>query len=124
MLAKTDEVRRQFARLSDAPADEIGFLFATSEGENIIANALNLRAGDNVVIDESHYDTTFVLYRHLATTRIVSVSWVSHQNGFRHEMRPLADLAHAHGAFFYRHASDLASVAPEIWLVGRRGRGG
>ena len=28
-------------------------------------------------------------------TRLVSVAWVSHQNGFRHDMRPLADLAHA-----------------------------
>ena len=147
MLAKTDEVRGQFARLINAPQDDIGFLFATSEGENIIANALDLRAGDNVVIDELHYDTTFVLYRHLAKargvdlrivkhrdgrvdaadfepfvdrrTRIVSVSWVSHQNGFRHEMRPLADLAHAHGAFFYTDAIQAAGmVALDVQAAG------
>lgn len=140
MLAKTGEVRRQFARLINASADEIGFLYATSEGENIIANALGLVAGDNVVIDELHYDTTFVLYRHLAKTRgvelrivkhrdgrveardyepfvdrrtrIVSVSWVSHSNGFRHTMRPLADLAHAHGAFFYTDAIQAAGMVP------------
>src|SRR2546427_3873180 len=105
---------------------------ATSEGENIVTSALDLKAGDNVVVDELHYNTSFVLYRHLEATRgialrivkhrdgrvatedfsravdnrtrIVSVAWVSHQNGFRHDMRPLADLAHAHGAIFYADA--------------------
>jgi len=132
MLKKTDEVRWQFARLVGAEPDEIGFLYATSEGENIVTSALDLKAGDNVVVDELHYNTSFVLYRHLEATRgialrivkhrdgrvatedfsravdnrtrIVSVAWVSHQNGFRHDMRPLADLAHAHGAIFYADA--------------------
>lgn len=140
MLRKTDEVRGQFARLVNATPDEVGFLFATSEGENIIARALDLRPGDNVVIDALHYETTFVLYSELAKsrgiefriaphregrvdvrdfeplvdrrTRILSVAWVSHQNGFRHEMRPLADLAHAHGAFFYTDAVQAAGMVP------------
>ena len=140
MLQKTDEVRGQFARLVGAQPDEIGFLFATSEGENIVAAALDLKAGDNVVIDELHYETTFVLYRHLeatrgialrivkhrdgrvaaddfaravdARTRLVSVAWVSHQNGFRHEMRPIADLAHAHGALFYTDAVQALGMFP------------
>ena len=140
MLTKTDEVRRQFARLAGAEADEIGFLFATSEGENIVASALDLKPGDNVVVDELHYNTTFVLYRHLEETRgialrivkhrdgrvagddfaraiddrtrLVSVAWVSHQNGFRHDMRPLADLAHAHGALFYADAVQALGMFP------------
>jgi selenocysteine lyase/cysteine desulfurase len=140
MLRKTDEVRAQFARLVRAEPDEIGFLFATSEGENIVASALDLKAGDNVVVDELHYNTTFVLYRHLEATRgitlrivkhrdgrvgaddfaravdgrtrMLSVAWVSHQNGFRHEMRPLADLAHAHGALFYADAVQALGMFP------------
>ncbi len=140
MLKKTDEVRAQFARLVGAGPEEIGFLFATSEGENIVASALDLKPGDNVVIDELHYNTTFVLYRHLETTRgialrvvkhregrvavddfaravddrtrLVSVAWVSHQNGFRHEMRPIADLAHAHGALFYADAVQALGMFP------------
>ncbi|HEY7292519.1 MAG TPA: aminotransferase class V-fold PLP-dependent enzyme [Vicinamibacterales bacterium] len=140
MQAKTDEVRRQFARLIGAEADEIGFLFATSEGENIVSAALDLKPGDNIVIDELHYETTFVLYRQLEKTRgitlrivkhrdgrvtrddfaravddrtrLVSVAWVSHQNGFRHEMRPLADLAHAHGALFYTDAVQALGMFP------------
>jgi selenocysteine lyase/cysteine desulfurase len=140
MLKKTDEVRGQFARLVGAEPDEIGFLFATSEGENIVASALDLKPGDNVVVDELHYNTTFVLYRHLEETRrialrivkhrdgrvtrddfaravddrtrLVSVAWVSHQNGFRHDMRPLADLAHAHGAVFYTDAVQALGMFP------------
>jgi selenocysteine lyase/cysteine desulfurase len=140
MLAKTNEVRQQFARLVNAEPDEVGFLFATSEGENIVAAALDLQPGDNVVIDELHYDTTFVLYRHLeaargitlrvvkhrdgrvtaddfaravdARTRLLSVAWVSHQNGFRHDMRPLADLAHAHGALVYTDAVQALGMMP------------
>jgi selenocysteine lyase/cysteine desulfurase len=140
MLRKTDEVRAQFARLVKAAPEEIGFLFATSEGENIVASALDLNAGDNVVVDALHYNTTFVLYRHLEQTkrielrivshrdgrvtaddfaraidnrtRLVSVAWVSHQNGFRHDMRPIADAAHAHGALFYTDAVQALGMFP------------
>ena len=140
MLRKTDEVRGQFARLVNASPDEIGFLFATSEGENVVANALDLGRGDNVVIDELHYETEFVLYRQLESTRgvelriakhregaidtrdfeplvdrrtkLVSVSWVSHQNGFRHDRRPIADLAHANGALFYTDAIQAVGMFP------------
>jgi selenocysteine lyase/cysteine desulfurase len=140
MLKKADEVRGQFARLINVTPDEIGLLFATSEGENIVSSALDLKRGDNVVIDELHYETTFVLYRHLqetrgidlrivkhrdgavapgdfervvdGRTRLVSVAWVSHQNGFRHDMRPLADLAHAHGALFYTDAIQALGMFP------------
>ncbi len=140
MLRKTDEVRAQFARLIHAGTDEIGFLFSTSEGENVVAHGLDLQPGDNVVIDELHYETEFVLYRHLQDTRgvemrvarhrsgrvdigdveplvdrrtrLVSVAWVSHQNGFRHEMRPLADLAHAVGALFYTDGIQAVGMFP------------
>jgi selenocysteine lyase/cysteine desulfurase len=140
MVKATDQVRGQFARLIGAEAEEIGFLYATSEGENIVASALDLKPGDNVVIDELHYETSFVLYRHLektrqitlrivphrdgqvaagdfarvvdSRTRLVSVAWVSHQNGLRHDMRPIADIAHAHGALFYADAVQALGMFP------------
>ena len=140
MLRKTDEVRAQFARLVRAEPAEVGFLFSTSEGENIVSAALDLQPGDNIVVDELHYNTTFVLYRHLESTRgitlrivkhrdgrvgaddfaravdrrtrLVSVAWVSHQNGFRHEMRPIADLAHDNGALFYTDAVQALGMFP------------
>ena len=45
-------------------------------------------------------------------TKLVSVAWVSHQNGFRHDMRPIADLAHAHGAFFYTDGIQAVGMFP------------
>jgi selenocysteine lyase/cysteine desulfurase len=147
LLGADGKLRRQFAELVNASPDEVGLLFSTAEGENIIAQGLDLRPGDNVVIDELHYPTEFVLYRALEAskgielrivkhqsgavdvndfarlvdqkTRIVSVAWVSHLNGFRHDLRPLADLAHAHGAVFYADAiQGLGTLALDVQAAG------
>src|SRR5262245_32326937 len=140
MLRKTNAVRAQYAKLINASPDEIGFLFATSEGENVVARSMNLGRGDNVVIDALHYETEFVLYAHLAKTtglelrvakakggagpaqelerlvhrrtELASVACVSHENRFRHDMRPIAALAHAHGAFFYTDGIQAVGMFP------------
>lgn len=129
MLVEERTVRERFARLVGASPGEIGILSTTSEGENVVTAALGLLPGDNVVIDDLHYDTTVFLYNHLVErngielrvvehvdgvssiddftryvderTRIVSVSWVSHQNGYRQDLDALAMLAHAHDAYLY-----------------------
>jgi len=129
MLEKTNEARTRFAQLFGAAPQEIGFLSATSDGENLVTSALDLRPGDNVVVDDLHYTTTYVLYKTLekkhgielriapsvdgradrenfepvvdGRTRLLSVSWVSHQNGFRHDLKELAALAHAHKALLF-----------------------
>ena len=65
MMAGVETAREKFATMLSVSGDEIGFLFATSEGENIVAHALDFKAGDNIVVDELHYITTYVLYRQL-----------------------------------------------------------
>jgi selenocysteine lyase/cysteine desulfurase len=140
MLEKTAEVRRQFARLVGVSPDEIGFLSSTSEGENIVVHSLEMKPGDNVVVDDLHYGTSYALYRHLESyrgielrivqsrdgrvatadfaalldkrTRLVSVAWVSHQNGFCHDMKELAGLAHSQGAFLYADAIQAVGMFP------------
>ncbi len=140
MQKTADGVRAAYARLIGAGADEIAFLYSTSEGENIVARGLGLTAGDNVVVDALHYNSSFVIYRELERTtgitlrivpakdgavavddiaaavdrrtRLVSVAWVSHQNGFRHDLNPLADLAHAHGAYLYADAVQAVGMFP------------
>jgi selenocysteine lyase/cysteine desulfurase len=141
LLGKCREVRQQFARLiGAASADEVGLLFATAEGENIVAQGLDLAAGDNVVISELHYDTEFVLYGMLQKlrgvelriakhrngavtpedfaplvdrrTKLVSVAWVSHQNGYRHDMKGIAEVAHAKGALVYVDAIQGVGTFP------------
>ncbi|MBT5874509.1 MAG: aminotransferase class V-fold PLP-dependent enzyme [Candidatus Latescibacteria bacterium] len=129
MLKVETEVRQKFGRLVGASESEIGILSTTSEGENVVTDSIDWKRGDNVVVDDLHYDTTYVLYHHLAKkhgidvrvvhneagaappeafeklvnnrTRLVSVSWVSHQNGYCHDLKALADIAHAKNALLY-----------------------
>ena len=124
-----EQARLKFANLFGATRDEVALLFSTSDAENIVTNALDLQPGDNVVIDELHFITTFVLYRRLektkgielrivphtngrsrhedfeartdARTRLISVAWVSNRNGYRHRLSELADLAHRHGGLLF-----------------------
>jgi selenocysteine lyase/cysteine desulfurase len=140
MLRKTDEVRHAFAQLINASDDEVGLLFSTSEGENVVTDALDLKRGDNVVIDDLAYPSTSIIHKHLeetrgievrivrqrdgearvedfarlvdTKTRLISVAWVSNLNGFRHDMKGLADLAHAHGAFLYTDAIQAVGMGP------------
>lgn len=45
-------------------------------------------------------------------TKLVSVAWVSHQNGYRHDLRTVADLARAHGAFCYTDGIQAVGMFP------------
>ena len=131
-LEKKEMARASFAELFGAKPEEVAFLYSTSDGENVITHGLDLQAGDNVVVDELHFSTTFVLYRQLEKekgielrivpqkegrtriedfeariderTRLVSVAWVSNRNGYRQDLRALAELAHAKGTLLYTDA--------------------
>lgn len=143
MLAETDRTRESVADLIGAKPHEVGFVSSTSEVENIVAAALDLKAGDNVVVGELHYNTTLLLYSRLRDrlgiefrvapsvdgrvdpeaieariddrTRIVSVAWVAHQNGFRHDLKRLGAAAHAHDALLYVDAiQGLGTLALDV----------
>ena len=140
MLAKASEVLGQFATLIHASPEEVGFLFATTEGENTVANNIPLSSGDNVVVDNLHYEGALVVYRELEKrrgielrivehrdglitpddiarrvddrTRLISVSYVSSINGLRHDVRALADIAHAKGALLHVDAIQALGMFP------------
>lgn len=126
---RASSAREKFARLFGAKSEEIALLYSTSDGENVVTATLDWKPGDNVVLDELHFQTSFVLYRELeksrgielrvvpqsggrariedfdsridGRTRLVSVAWVSNRNGFRQDLKALAELAHARGALVY-----------------------
>ena len=81
LMANNDAVRAQFARIVKATPDEIGLLYSTGEGENVIANGIGLKPGDNVVIDDLHYNTEFVLYRALEASRGIELRIVKNREG-------------------------------------------
>jgi selenocysteine lyase/cysteine desulfurase len=140
MLAKAGAVLNDFAAMINASPGEVGFLFATTEAENTLANNIPMKAGDNVVVDALHYEGALVVYRQLeqrrgvelrivdhrdglvtpadiarkvdARTRLVSVSYVSSINGLRHDVRALADIAHAHGAYLHVDSIQALGMFP------------
>ncbi len=129
MGEKREHVRDRFGDLFGAKPEEIAIMYSTSDAENIVSNGLDLRPGDNVVIDELHFVTTFVLYRQLEKekgielrivkqkdgrtrledfdelidnkTRLVSIAWVSNRNGFRQDIRALAEIVHSKGSYLF-----------------------
>jgi len=127
-----ESARKRFAGLFGADEDEMAMLYSTSDGENVVVNAMDWKEGDNVVLDELHFTTSFVLYRELEKrkgvelrivkpkggrvptedfaahvderTRLLTVAWVSNRNGFRYDLPSLAELAHDSGAYLYADA--------------------
>ena len=127
-----ERARTRFAELFGADEDEVALLYSTSDGENVVVNAMDWKEGDNVVLDELHFVTSFVLYRELEKrkgievrivrpkngrvpmedfaarvdkrTRLLTVAWVSNRNGYRYDLPPLAELAHDNGAYLYADA--------------------
>ena len=131
-LMQKDMTRNAFAELFGAKPEEVALLFTTADGEAVVTHGLDLKAGDNIVVDALHYVGTFLLYKQLqeekgielrivpetagrvrlkdfdaridARTRLVSIAWVSNRNGFRHDLRALTELAHSKGTLVYADA--------------------
>jgi cysteine desulfurase/selenocysteine lyase len=116
------------------------FISSTTEGENIVVNSLDFKAGDNIVYDDLVYPSTPAIYQRLAATRgveirvvksrngaatvedfaklvdrrtrLISVAWVNNNSGYRHDMKALANLAHGHGACLYSDAVQFIGTGP------------
>jgi selenocysteine lyase/cysteine desulfurase len=155
-----------FASLINAKPSEIGYIPNTSTGENLVIEALGIGKGQgNVVTDALHFDGALLHLMALQqqgldlrivmprdgridlkdmervvdrNTRLIEVSFVAMYNGFQHDLKAVADLAHAHGAYVYAdliqgvgavpldiHATgvDFAASATYKWLMGDFGLG-
>ncbi|MDR3737448.1 MAG: aminotransferase class V-fold PLP-dependent enzyme [Terracidiphilus sp.] len=138
--AMQQQVRESFAALIHASAQEIAFVPSTTAGENLIVAALGFPgAKGNIVTDALHFEGSLYLYDALARqgvdvrvvrprewgirledvaaavdgqTRLVAVSHVSFINGFEHDLKAVAELAHAHGALVYADAVQAAGCVP------------
>jgi selenocysteine lyase/cysteine desulfurase len=110
-------------------------------GEWLTNRALGIpESGGRIVTDDLHFFGSFVLYNELkkqgmdvvivrarddhkvhledlaaainANTKLVAISAVSTINGFQHDLKAVADLAHAHGAKLYVDAIHGCGVVP------------
>lgn len=163
-LQVMDQVRATIAQLINAKPVEVAITTNTTEGTNIVATSLNLGGRDNVVWDDLSYPSNAVVWLnrertagfenrvvkskdgavHLADfervvdsrTKVISISYVSHRNGHVYDVKGLADLAHAHGAYLHvdaiqavgaiqvdvkRTGIDFLTCGTYKWLLGPMG---
>ena len=162
------EPKALFAELIGARTEEIAYVPSTSFGENLVVQSLGLdqRRDGNVVTDGLHYEGALMHLLELKKrgldvrivqptqefridlrdmervvdrdTRLIEVSSIAMYNGFEHDLKAVADLAHAHGAYVYAdiiHSAgsgpfdiaatgvDFAACSSFKWLMGDFGVG-
>ncbi len=133
-------VKQDFAALINARPAAVSYVTSTMVGENLVAAGLGLgKGGGNVVTDALHFEGSLYLYGSLRergldvrvvkprdwridprdleravdrNTRLVAVSLVSFLNGFQHDLKAVADLAHSHGAYVYADIIQAAGAVP------------
>jgi selenocysteine lyase/cysteine desulfurase len=124
-----DQTRKSLASLINANPEEIVFTTNTTEGTNIVASSLGLNKKDNVVWDDLEYNSNKLVWLNLQrkngvenrilkgnngsvniddygnvldeNTRVVSLSLVAHNSGYRYDARQMANLAHENGAYLH-----------------------
>jgi selenocysteine lyase/cysteine desulfurase len=131
-----------FAELIGAHPEEIACVPSTSFAENLVVQSLGLheRFDGNVVTDGLHYEGALMHLLELKkkgldvrvvkptddfridmkdleravnrNTRLIEVSSAAMYNGFEHDLKAVADLAHAHGAYVYADIIHSAGCGP------------
>ena len=119
--------RAHVGRFIGATGAEIGVLRNTSDGANVVALGLDWQPGDRVILPDNEFPANAIPWlalRRLGVeidfidtsrermtpdvlrakmtdrTRVVTVSWVSFEDGYRHDLGGLAQVAHERGALF------------------------
>jgi len=119
------EFRAVLGRFIGARAGEIALLRNTGDGANVIANGIAWQPGDEIITNDNEFGanaypwlrlrekgvvvrfiqtrfermTADVLRRSMSNrTRLVTLSWVSFSDGYRHDLAELAQVAHAANA--------------------------
>ena len=131
-----------FAELIGAKASEIAYVPSTSFGGNLVVQSLGLHKNydGNVVTDGLHFEGALMHLLELKKrgldvriikptpefridmkdlekavdrrTRLIEVSSVAMYNGFQHDLKAVADLAHHHGAYVYADIIHSAGAGP------------
>jgi len=133
------EFRERIAGFIGARGTEIAIAPNTSAAANVVAAGIDWQPGDEVVLCDNEFPanaipwvalrrrgvnvrliqtarrrlTPDVLAEELTPrTRAVAVSWVSYADGYRHDLRALAGVAHECGAYFCVDAIQGLGVFP------------
>ena len=138
-ILELERTRKKFAELINANPDEIAFVKNTSEGISIVANGFDWQLGDNVVIPDIEFPANVypwwnlkqrgvetrmvksvegrVLFDELIKqvdnrTRILSISSVECNSGFRSNLNRLGTFCKEKGILFFVDAIQSLGVLP------------
>ncbi|MFT4065050.1 aminotransferase class V-fold PLP-dependent enzyme [Paraburkholderia sp.] len=138
-LARVEQVRGVLASFVGASADEIAYTKNTSEGLNIAANAIDLNAGDNVLLIEGDHPNNAYAWLNLrrkgievrfvklsgavanaqtfapyidSKTRVISLSHVTFHAGQRHDIRSIGQLCKEKALYLVVDAMQSVGVLP------------
>ncbi len=133
------EVRRACARLINAEAEEIAFVKSTSHGLSLVADGLDWKPGDNVLVYEKEFPSNLYPWLNLKArgvevrmipsrgnriltedieklmdqkTRLLALSSVQFVNGFRIDLKQLGELCKAHKVLLCVDAIQSLGVLP------------
>ncbi len=133
------EYRNQVASFMGANGDEIAFLRNTSEGANVLSLGIDWKPDDEIVLCDNEFPANAIPWLALRSrgvrirfietarermtpdvlrrtimprTRLVAVSWVSFEDGYRHDLGALAEVAHRSSALFVVDAIQGLGVFP------------
>lgn len=134
-----DAHRARIARFIGAQPGTIAVLRNTGDGANAIAGGIRWEPGDELILPDNEFPsnaqpwlpvrrrgvnvrfietarerlTPDVLRRHISKrTKVVTVSWVSFEDGYRHDLGALAEIAHEHGAILAVDAIQALGAFP------------
>lgn len=134
------ELRASAARFIGANPSEIALVNNTTHGINLIAEGLDWRTGDNVVIPSNEFPSNLLPWHNLkrygvevremvpppsggvsvdellklvdGRTRLIAVSWVGFLSGYRLDVEQLVERAHAKGVAVFLDAIQGLGVFP------------
>ncbi|MBL4664876.1 MAG: aminotransferase class V-fold PLP-dependent enzyme [Nitrospinaceae bacterium] len=138
-ILELERTRKKFAQLINADIDEVAFVKNTSEGISIVANGFDWQPGDNVVIPDIEFPANVypwwnlkqrgietrmvksiegrVLFDDLikqvdSRTRILSISSVECNSGFRSDLNRIGTFCKEKGVLFFVDAIQSLGVLP------------
>jgi selenocysteine lyase/cysteine desulfurase len=160
-MEKSNKVRKILAKFIGADHSEIAYTTCTGSGLNIVINGIDWKKSNNVVFPENEHNPLFTTILQQEgveprainvkngkiklsdleemvddNTKLIQVSQVSYINGFRIDLKKVADIAHEHGAKILvdstqaigalltdvkKEKIDFLSAAPYKFLMGPAG---
>ncbi len=138
-LKEIEIVRARFAKLINADASEVAFVKNTSEGLSIVANGIDWKKGDNVVIPDIEFPANVYPWMNLkrrgvevrfvkavrgrvpfeqitaqvnSRTRVLSISSVEFNSGFRNDLKRIGEFCKEKNIYFCVDAIQSLGVIP------------